>query len=233
MIEVRYDYQIPDDLWKKIELLLPPPKPKKKPGRPRMDDRIAMTAIFYVLRTGCQWKALPRSLGATSTVHDRFQEWRDAGVFEKLWKEGLLEYDKNKGIDWEWQSMDGVMTKAPLGGESTGANPTDRGKKGTKRSMMTDGKGIPLAVTVDGANRHDKMLVKGTLDSIMIERPNPEEVKQNICMDKGYDYPDIRGLVEEYGYTAHIRTRGEEKEKKRIYQGIEQEDGLWKGRIHG
>lgn len=185
-----------------------------------------MTAIFYILRTGCQWNALPRSIGASSTVHDRFQEWREAGIFEKLWKEGLLEYDTKKGIDWEWQSMDGAMTKAPLGGECTGANPTDRGKKGTKRSLMTDGKGIPLAVTTDGANRHDKMLVKGTLDSIMIKRPDPEEVKQNMCMDKGYDYPDIRDLVEEYGYTAHIRTRGEEIEKKSKYQGIEQGDGL-------
>ncbi len=82
-----------------------------------MDDRKAMNAIFYVLRTGCQWNALPRSLGASSTVHDRFQEWRKAGVFEKIWREGLLEYDSKKGIEWEWQSMDTVMTKAPLGGK--------------------------------------------------------------------------------------------------------------------
>ncbi len=112
------DYQIPDQLWARIEPLLPPPKPKKKAGRPRMDDRKAMTAIFYVLRTGCQWKALPRSLGAPSTVHDRFQQWREAGVFEKLWQRGVLEYDHNQGLDWQWQCMDGAMTKAPLGGKS-------------------------------------------------------------------------------------------------------------------
>ena len=82
------------------------------------------------------------------------------------------------------------MTKAPLGGAGTGANPTDRGKKGTKRSMLTDGKGIPLSIVVDGANRHDKMLVKGTLDAIIIQRPS-HKVIQNICMDKGYDFPDI------------------------------------------
>jgi len=82
-----------------------------------MDDRQAMTAIFYVLRTGCQWKALPRSLGAASTVHDRFQEWLEAGVFERLWQAGLSEYDEKVGIDWEWQAMDGAMTKAPLGGK--------------------------------------------------------------------------------------------------------------------
>ncbi len=93
-----HDYEIPDELWKKIEPLLPPPKLKKKPGRPRKDDRKIMTAIFYILRTGCQWKALPRSYGASSTVHDRFQEWRKAGVFEMIWKEGLLEYDKKKEL---------------------------------------------------------------------------------------------------------------------------------------
>jgi putative transposase len=190
-----------------------------------------MTAIFYILRTGCQWKALPRSLGAPSTVHDRFQEWREAGLFEKMWKAGLMEYDDKKGIEWEWQSMDGAMTKAPLGGEGTGANPTDRGKKGTKRSLLTEGNGIPLSVAVDGANRHDKKLVKATLDAIVIERPSSdfgseeEKAIQNMCMDKGYDYPDIKELVEEYGYTAHIRSRGEENTEKSKYQVIEQEDG--------
>jgi putative transposase len=212
------------------EPLLPPPKPKKKQGRPKQEDRKMMTAIFYILRTGCQWKALPRSLGAPITVHDRFQEWREAGLFEEMWKAGLMEYDDKKGIEWEWQSMDGAMTKAPLGGKGTGANPTDRGKKGTKRSLLTEGNGIPLSVAVDGANRHDKKLVKATLDAIVIERPSSdfgseEEIKQNMCMDKGYDYPDIKELVEEYGYTAHIRSRGEENTEKSKYQVIEQEDG--------
>jgi putative transposase len=82
-----------------------------------MEDRQALAASFYVLRTGCQWKALPRSLGAGSTVHERFQAWQQAGVFEKLWKAGLLQYDIAVGIDWEWQAMDGAMTKAPVGGK--------------------------------------------------------------------------------------------------------------------
>ena len=111
------EYQIPDSLWTEIETLLPAPPPKKKVGRPRMPDRQAMTAIFYLLRTGCQWKALPRSLGASSTVHDRFQMWVAAGVFAKLWQIGVQEYDVHVGLDWEWQALDGVMTKAPLGRE--------------------------------------------------------------------------------------------------------------------
>ena len=86
-------YQISDELWKKMKPLLLPQKKKKKDGRPRMDDRRAMNTIVYVLRTGCQWNAIPRSLGASSTVHDRFQEWMRDGVFRRFWKAGLMEYD--------------------------------------------------------------------------------------------------------------------------------------------
>jgi len=110
-------WRIPDELWERIEPLLPPKRSYPKGGRPRMPDRQAMDAIFYVLRTGCQWKALPRSLGAPSTVHDRFQEWREAGVFERMWRAGLLEYDERVGMEWEWQALDGAITKAPLGGK--------------------------------------------------------------------------------------------------------------------
>ena len=113
-------YCIPDVVWDRIITLLSSSirrRKKKKAGRPRMDDRKAMSAIFYVLRTGCQWNALPRSLGASSTVHDRFQEWRKAGVFKRMWIDGLSVYDKKTGIDWKWQAMDGVITKAPLGGK--------------------------------------------------------------------------------------------------------------------
>lgn len=120
---VDFSYCIPDVIWDRIAPLLLPSslsthrKNKKKTGRPRMDDRKAMSAIFYVLRTGCQWKALPRSLGASSTVHDRFQEWRKEGVFKRMWIDGLSVYDENNRIDWRWQAMDGVITKAPLGGK--------------------------------------------------------------------------------------------------------------------
>jgi putative transposase len=116
-------YSVPDVVWDRIIPLLQAirrkKKRKRKTGRPIMDDRKAMSAIFYVLRTGCQWNALPRSLGASSTVHDRFQEWRKAGVFKRMWIDGLAKYDKKTGIDWKWQAMDnGVITKAPLGGKA-------------------------------------------------------------------------------------------------------------------
>jgi transposase len=113
------DWRIPDELWPQIEMHLPAHVNTHRfgGGRPRTPDRVCMDAIFFVLRTGCQWKALDATRFCPgSTAPDRFQQWARAGVFLALWKTGLLEYDWLKGIDWEWLSLDGCMTKAPLGG---------------------------------------------------------------------------------------------------------------------
>ena len=165
-----------------------------------------LSAILYVLRTGIQWNALPRELGACTTVYDRFRLWEQQGMFERIWQAGLQEYDELEGIAWEWQSMDGVMTKAPFGGAATGANPTDRGKRGTKRSQLSDGRGMPLAVVIDGANRTDMKLAEATLDSIMIARPTPTaEQPQHLCLDAGYDYDAVFETVRAHHYEPHIR----------------------------
>ena len=127
-------WEVSDAQWMRVEPLIPERVSHAKGGRPPEDDRKMFTAIVYVLRTGIQWNALPRERGASTTVYDRFRLWEKQGFFTQLWQSGLQEYDELVGLDWEWQSMDGVMTKAPLGGEATGPNPTDRGKRGTKRS---------------------------------------------------------------------------------------------------
>ena len=88
-----------DEVWECVKSVLPPERPKPRGGRPRMADRDALNGIFYVLRTGIQWKALPRCLGAASTVHDRYQEWVDQGVFEHMWEVGLNEYAEKVGIE--------------------------------------------------------------------------------------------------------------------------------------
>lgn len=166
-------WRVSDAFWTQVAPLVPPAPSHEKGGRPRMPDRPAFEAIIFVLRTGIQWKALPRELGAASTVHDRFQEWERAGFFQALWQAGLTAYDEVAGLDWTWQAVDGVMTKAPFGGAATGAHPTDRGKSGVKRSLLTDGAGIPLAVVVAGANRPDLTLLAVTLDGIVVARPTP------------------------------------------------------------
>lgn len=126
-------YQVSDELWSKIAAVLPI-RVNTHPlggGRPRTDDRKCMDAILFVLRTGCQWNALNATgICPSSTAHDRFQEWVKAGVFAKLWEAGLTQYDECKGIDWSWQSMDGAMTKAPLGGEKNRSQPYRPRQKG-------------------------------------------------------------------------------------------------------
>jgi putative transposase len=114
-----------------------------------------LEAIFYVLRTGIQWKALPKEYRAVGSIHGYFSEWAQAGFFRRMWQEGLMSYDEMRGLGWEWQSVDGCMVKAPLARGAVRRNPADRGKKGTKRSLAVESHGFPAGVTLGGANRHD------------------------------------------------------------------------------
>jgi putative transposase len=201
-------FRLPDVLWDRIETILPVPPRRSFGGRPRRPDRPIMEAILFVLLTGIPWRALPRCYGAATTAHDRFQEWTQAGVFEDLWHRALLEYDETVGLRWTWQAMDGAMTKAPLGGEATGPNPTDRAKRGVKRSLLTDGAGIPIGLAIGPANRNDHKLLPATLES----RPllPPRSTSQHLCLDKGHDYPEVEETLEAHEFVAHIRSRGEE-----------------------
>jgi putative transposase len=121
-------HQIPDALWERIDLLLPIYRRSRKGGRPRLKMRKVVTGILYVLATGSQWKAMPREFGSGSAIHAYFQAWVESGVFEQLWQLALIEYDELKGIDWKWQSLDGAMTKSPLGGEKNREKP-DRSRQ--------------------------------------------------------------------------------------------------------
>src|SRR5580765_4026062 len=125
-------WRIPDWVWAQVVPLLPAPPPHPLGcHNPRVPDRDAMNAVLLVLRTGMQWNALNATgICSSSSAYRRFREWADAGVFVELWRRGLLAYDEGFGIEWEWLAMDGALGKAPLGGEHTGPNPTDRAKKG-------------------------------------------------------------------------------------------------------
>jgi len=102
--------------------------------------------------------------------------------------------------------------QGPFGGDLIGPNPTDRGKNGVKRSLLTEADGGPLAVVVSGANRHDTKLLSQTLEAIVVERPQPSaEHPQHLCLDKGYDNPTGHQAVADHDYTPHIRRIGEEK----------------------
>jgi transposase len=159
-------WRIPERLWKQLEPLLP--ARRKHPlgcHNPRVPDRDAMDGIFFVLRTGCQWNALNATgICKSSSAHRRFIEWTEAGVFWEFWQRGLLAYDKVEGIDWSWLSMDGAMTKAPLGGgknRSKSNRPSQawyqaqRADRSERRSdQRRRGRGQPQRLQ-DGA-RHDR-----------------------------------------------------------------------------
>ena len=133
-------WRISDDLWAELEPLLPPGKPHPLGcHNPRVDNRRAMDAIFFVLRTGCQWNALSATgICSSSAAHRRFQEWQSAGVFRQLWERGLDEYEELKGLDWHWLSLDGALSKAPLGGGKKRGQPDRLGQAG-RQAQSADG----------------------------------------------------------------------------------------------
>jgi putative transposase len=210
-------FRLPRPLWRKIKKHLPKKKKaSRRGGRPRVSDRAVANAIWYVLWTGCQWKALHRDwFGVSSSVvHERFQRWRKKGIFEKLMKR-MAEYyaRESDGIGWKWQAMDSKSSAAPLGGEKVGKNPTDRGKLGAKINLMVDGRGAPISVVLTGANRHDKVSATELIVSVVTK--NPAHKEQHLCADKAYDSEDLREFAASAGYIAHIKVNPRRK-------GIEQ-----------
>ena len=138
--KVTAGFRVSDELWAVLAPVLPKHRNPHRfgGGKPRTPDRQCADAIFYVLRTGCQWGALDATeLCPHSTAHDRFQAWVAAGVFLKLWKAGVAQFEDLKGIDWSWLSMDGAMTKAPLGGEKNGAQ-SDRPRQVWRQTQPAD-----------------------------------------------------------------------------------------------
>lgn len=138
-------------------------------------------------------------------------------MFRRLWESGLMQLQVEDKLDWTYQSIDGCQTKAPLGGEAVGANPTDRAKGGVKHHLLTEAGGLPVGLVVTGANVHDVTQVKTVLDTMPFLPPLPdEEHPQHFCADKGYDSKAVRSVIELLGYEDHIKSRWQEKEEKKI-----------------
>ncbi len=146
-------WELPEALWEVLEPLVP--VRNWWMGRPtQVDLRQVAAGIFYVLRTGMQWRALPREqFGAPSTVYYYFQQWRDCGVFEKLWAKAAERYDELQGIDWLWQSVDGTMTKAPQGGEKNRPQSHRPGQVGDEAEPARGRQGDPVGSGDGGCQR--------------------------------------------------------------------------------
>jgi transposase len=219
------EFLLSDVTWELIEPLLPV---REKPVHPlgchrqRVPDRQVLNGIFFVLRTGCQWKALDATgICSGSTAHARFGPWQEDGFFARLWEQALHDYDELEGLDWSWLALDGALTKAPLGGGKSGPNPTDRAKSGVKRSLLTEAAGIPVGLVVEGANRHDCKLMRATLESVPLsieQKRQAQAQEQGLCMDAAYDSDEVRAMAQDFGYTTHIRSRGQEGKAKEAGQ---------------
>jgi putative transposase len=220
-------FRLPRPLWRKVKKCLPKKKKSKKAGRgggrPRASNRAVINAIWYVLWTGCQWKAVHRDwFGVSSSViHERFQRWTRMGIFEKLIKRMAQYYAKeqDEGIGWRWQAMDSKSCAAPLGGEKTGKSPTDRGKLGAKMNLIVDERGAPISIMLTGANRHDKISAIDLIASVVLKRPAHKE--QHLCADKAYDAADVREFAASAGYTTHIKVNPRRRSKGEQRSGDE------------
>ncbi|MGD9673682.1 MAG: IS5 family transposase [Candidatus Nitrosocosmicus sp.] len=212
--------RIPDKLWNVFKKILPREKPPKTVGRPIIPYKQVLDGILYVLRTGCQWKMLPKEYGSGSVCHRRFQEWNKLDVFKNVWIKLLTNHDAKIGLNWTWQSIDSISIKSPLGGPKTGNNPTDRSKLGTKRHILTEKKGIPLSVVLSPANTHDIKLVTEVVDKTVIKRPKSlsrsrrRRRLQHLCLDKGYKSAEEEQELIKRGYVLHIPIKKKKKKKK-------------------
>ncbi len=207
-------FLITPNLWKDIEKIIPKISEKSKRGRPSMDMKRAINGIYYLLRTGIQWNALPRCFGSYSAVHKLFQKLRSVEFFKYLWYAELDQYDKIHGLSLETQAADCVYIKAPLGSEKTGKSPVDRRKLGTKRSILTDKNGIVIGCALGSANQHDSQLFLDTLLSIPKHISMP--YSKIISLDAAYDSAQIRAYLLHYSYVPKIM-KNKRKAKNKVY----------------
>ena len=206
-------WEVPDELWERIEPIILEEDPPKARGRKRSDPRQMLNGSHH-LPAAQRVPMEPIAERAWGRQHH-------SSHLSTVGGDGRLAPNVGspgggvRRVGWRGLGMAGGRRSHGQGtfwGDLIGPNPTDRGKAGTKRSLLVDGEGGPLSIVVAGANVHDAKLLEATLDAIVVERPQPtEEEPQHLCLDKGYDNPSGRGAAAGHGYREHIRRIGEEK----------------------
>jgi putative transposase len=211
---------VDDELWGLMLKALAELDPPCRGHRARIDPRAALNGMIYLLRTGCQWSALPAEFGDDSSVHRTMQRWVAKGVLPRVWGLLLTACGERNGINWDWQSFDCALGKARHGGDQVGPNPTDRAKNGTKRGVLTEADGGPVAVVIAPANRHDSLLLQDGLEAVVVEPPDPQEHVQHLCLDKAFDGAPSEATAWVFGYKPHIRRIGEERLDRRRHKRL-------------
>jgi transposase len=203
---------MPDEFFEIVAHHLPPERPVgPKGGRPPIGHRVVVRVIRFVLATGNRWEDVPQELGCSGrTAHRRLREWEEAGIWDRLHAE-LLGLLKRAGkLDPDTVVVDGVTVRAFGGGEATGPSPVDRGKKGTKHTLLVDRHGAPLAIRTAGANASDHtQIIPVVLAFPRVQGTpgRPKELPDDLDADRGYDSEGTRALLRWLGIEPHIAKR--------------------------
>ena len=211
---------VSDELWALIEPLLPEPPPKQVEGRPRVPDRQALCGILFVLHAGIQWEYLPLELGFGSgmTCWRRLAAWNVvgvwdvAGVWDALHLVLLKKLRSKNQLDWSRAVIDSSQRPGRAQGPKSVPSPVDRARPGSKHHILTDGQGIPLAVSLTGGNRNDVTQLLPLLDKIpavagVVGRPRRRP--DILFADRGYDHDKYRRLLRQRGIRPAIAQRGQ------------------------
>jgi transposase len=207
---------VSDELWARVEPLIPKRQPMgEQGGRPPVDDRAALTGILFVLKTGIPWEDLPHEMhcGCGMTCWRRLRDWQAAGVWDRLHQALLAELNAAGKIDWSRAAADSSSVRAVGGGEETGPNPTDRRKPGTKHHLVVDGQGVPLEVRISGANEADiihLLPLVANLPAVRGKPGPPRSRPEAMYADRAYDCEPARALLRWLGIKPFLAKRGTE-----------------------
>lgn len=173
--------------------------------RRRIPDRVVFDLVLAALVHGSGYERIAVPGCSDRTIRRRVHDWAERGLADDLHRIAAEAFETMIGLDLADVSVDGCITKAPCGGEVAGRSPVDRGKGGLKRSVLTEGHGLPITVISAPANRHDSPLLAPTLDGLD-EFDLPEQVTAHL--DAGYDSAVTRTLLAERGLNYVISRKG-------------------------
>jgi transposase len=199
-----------EPIWHQFEVLIPPVIDEHPLGchRRRIPNRIIFDKLVQVLVLGASYAKIADTTCSATTLRQRRDEWIVAGIFTMLEQICLDAYNKMIGLDLDNLIVDGCIVKAPCGGQAAGRSPVDRGKQGTKRSVLVEASGIPLGCVIAGANCHDSPLLAPTLDKLgRFGFDLPERI--TVHLDAGYDSHKTRDLLDTLGCDYVISKKGE------------------------
>ena len=200
-----------EPLWVQFSALLPE-RPRFSPTHPlgchreRIADRVVFEHVVAALVHGSGYERIESDGCSEGTIRRRLKEWAAAGLSEQVHTLALEAYDRMIGLELDDLAVDGCVTKAPGGGEAAGRSPVDRGKQGLKRSVATDGRGIPLHLVSAGANRHDAPLLEPTLAGL--DKLGRLPARPTVHLDRAYDGRPTRALLDTLGFDGAIARKG-------------------------